>query len=150
MKRDERLLLYVEEMGERLSRLLIRMELAQKKPVPIVGKKLYASQLHLIEAIGKGYGNTVTTLAAYFSVTKGAVSQIATKLTSLGLIEKVTQEGNEKERILFLTEMGKRAFKAHAELSMPTYSALAEHLAKYDDKVLAQFAAAVKELEEFF
>ncbi|HEX7468801.1 MAG TPA: hypothetical protein VF324_09490, partial [Methanobacterium sp.] len=40
------------------------------------GEKLYPSELHVIEAVGNGYGNKVTVLSEKFGITKGAVSQV--------------------------------------------------------------------------
>lgn len=105
-----------------LTRLFMKYEVTRKIPIEVGGgNKLPSAQIHMIEAVGKGYGKTVTALAAYFSITKGAVSQIVSKLHAAGYIVKTRKKGNDKEVILDLTAKGWRAFQCHekvVEMSM--------------------------------
>jgi len=52
------------------------------------GDLLYPAEIHIIEAIGKNYGNTVNEICQKFGVTKGAISQVVHKLSKKGLINK--------------------------------------------------------------
>jgi MarR family. len=52
-----------------------------KKPYSYgIGQKLYLSEVHTIDAIGKHDKINITKLAMYQNVTKGAVSQMVRKL----------------------------------------------------------------------
>ena len=75
------------------------------------GKKLYPSELHVVEVIGNNYANTVTEISKKFGITKGAVSQVVLKLLEKGLISKERNKDYGKEIILSLTEKGSKAFK---------------------------------------
>ena len=79
----------------------------EKEPLDVGnGDKLTASHVHTLEAIGKEYGKTVTALSGYFMITKGAVSQVISKLHQEGYVAKLRKKGNNKEIILELTESG--------------------------------------------
>jgi DNA-binding MarR family transcriptional regulator len=104
----------MQDASSLITRLFMKYEITRNKPIDIGdGSRLYASQLHMLEAIGKGYGNTVTALTGYFKITKGAVSQNVTKLCTAGYILKTKRKGNDKEVILELTKKGWTAFELH-------------------------------------
>jgi DNA-binding MarR family transcriptional regulator len=69
----------MREGWELLTRLLMKYDLMAKIPFDCGRERISRTQLHMIEAIGKGRGRTVTSLADYFMVTKGAVSQVVKK-----------------------------------------------------------------------
>jgi DNA-binding MarR family transcriptional regulator len=77
------------------------------------GDLLSPSEIHLLQAIGRNQGKKITDLATYTGVTKGAVSQMANKLTARNLVVKYSAPGNEKEVLLKLTKAGKTAQKGH-------------------------------------
>ena len=102
----------IQKGFEVITRIFMKYDIHGKQPVDIGnGMKISASNIHTIEAIGKGYGNTVTSLSNYFMITKGAVSQVISKLEKDGYINKV--ETNSKSVILELTELGELANKYH-------------------------------------
>jgi DNA-binding MarR family transcriptional regulator len=79
-------------------------------------EKLFASEIHAIQAIGKKKGNTVTELCSLFGITKGAVSQIITKLEKKKYILKKRNKNYSKEINIFLTEKGWKVFNVHEEM----------------------------------
>ena len=93
------------------------MKLAQeleKKPRDFgIGEKLHSSEIHLVEAIGESENLSVTDLAEYFGITKGAVSQTLKKLELKDLVLKKKDPKNSSRYILGLTTKGKTAFYAH-------------------------------------
>jgi DNA-binding MarR family transcriptional regulator len=74
---------------------------------------LCASELHVVEAIGGDRATTVTGLCRLFGVTKGAISQVVTKLARKGYVEKSRNPAFGKEILLSLTAKGQRAFAVH-------------------------------------
>lgn len=80
------------------------------------GVPLYLKEKLTIQAIGKNPGINVTRLAERMGVTKGAVSQTATKLVRKKLVRKTYSEDNAKEIILQLTDSGWTVFNAREKL----------------------------------
>lgn len=79
------------------------------------GMLLYPSEIHTVQAIGDMPGMNVTELSERMGVTRGAASQMVTRLAGKDLIEKFRLPDNEKEVRLRLTNLGKIACKGHEE-----------------------------------
>ncbi len=126
----------------------MKYDVLGKTPIEISkSEKLSPSFVHMIEAVEKGYGNTVTTLSSYFMITRGAVSQIITKLHKMDYITKTKRKGNNKEIILELTKKGQKAFELHEKLNEPTLDDLKKHLDKYSDDELRSFLNILNDIE---
>lgn len=129
-----------------LTRLFLRVSAKfaqlEKKSVDLgVGEKLYPTELHTIEAIGNGDGQTVTTLCEYFDVTKGAVSQIITKLEKKGYVEKRRNQDFAREKIITLTPKGLVAFTNHQALHKEMDKEISLELQKYSTQEIARLRA---------
>lgn len=130
------------------TRIFTKYDILGKAPMEIAaGEMLSAPLLHVIEAIGKGYGNTVTTLSNYFVVTKGGVSQLITKLHKLGYVAKVKRKGNDKEIVLELTKKGWRAFELHEKRNEPIVNNVRASLAGYSDDEIQSFLRILIDVE---
>jgi DNA-binding MarR family transcriptional regulator len=103
------------------------------------GDMLYASEMHTIEALGGGAGKTVTELCAAFGVTKGAVSQIVSKLSSKGYVEKNRSKSNRKEVELILTAKGRTVFEKHSSFHDAMDTELEEFLRAYPAEKTDEF-----------
>jgi DNA-binding MarR family transcriptional regulator len=103
----------LREGQEIFTRLIMKFDLMEKIPFVFGRETIGRTQLHTIEAIGKGRGRTVTALADYFMVTKGAVSQVVTKLCAHGFVTKAKGPEGGKEKLLELTKKGWEAFELH-------------------------------------
>jgi DNA-binding MarR family transcriptional regulator len=79
-------------------------------------EKLFRSELHTLQAIGKGEGRTVTEFGNFFGTTKGAVSQIVSKLVAKGYLAKKRNPDCGKEFFLSLSASGKSVFNANEAL----------------------------------
>lgn len=77
------------------------------------GEVLHPSEMHLIEAIGRQEGDTVTRLCEAFGVTKGAVSQLVTKLEGRGCVQRIRDGARTREVEIRLTEKGWDVFRRH-------------------------------------
>ena len=109
---------FMQEGLALFTRILMKYDVIEKEPLDMGnGERLPASHIHMIEAIGKEYGKTVTTLSEYFMITKGAVSQMISKLHKDGYVSKIKKKGNDKEIILELTKKGWKAFELHEKLN---------------------------------
>lgn len=75
-----------------------------------------ASEVHLLEYIGKNENINVTKLAEHFFMTRGAMSKSTKKLIKKGALQSKQKEGNKKEIYFTLTEEGQRVFDLHEQL----------------------------------
>ena len=77
------------------------------------GHPLTMIESHTLTYIEDHPGTTVTELTGYWHKTKGAVSQIVSRLEDLGLVTKTKKEGNEKNVYLYVTETGYQLSCSH-------------------------------------
>ena len=132
------------------TRIFMKYDLLEKTPIDLgAGEKLSAAHVHMIEAIGKGHGNTVTALSGYFMITKGAVSQVIARLHKLGYVSKSKRKGNDKEIVLNLTERGKHVFNLHEQMNAATVSDLLELGKKYSQPEILAFLNILKDVDSF-
>lgn len=78
-----------------------------------LGIPLTMIDAHTLTYIEEHPGVTVTELAAYWNKTKGALSQTVSRLCRIGLVTKEKREGNDKNLLLYVTELGLNLSKAH-------------------------------------
>lgn len=89
------------------------LQIAKKSQTFETGTALYPTEIHLVCTIHTHAGATVTELAKITGVTKGAISQTVAKLEKKGLVYRQATEENQLKSLLWLTELGKRAYEAH-------------------------------------
>ena len=116
---------------ETFLRIINKFKALEKIPIDHgTGDLLYASEVNTLEIIGKYSGLNMTELAKKRGVTKGAVSQIVSKLVTKKLVTKGQAPGNDKVLSLQLTSAGEIAFenheKFHAKYDLPVVEKLGE------------------------
>ena len=140
---------YVNKGFEVFTRMFMKYDILGKRSLEIgKGVKMNASHVHTIEAIGKGYANTVTSLSGYFMITKGAVSQVISRLHEDGYIQKT--QGNNKVVVLELTDSGKQALKSHDKYNMSIVKKLQVVEDKYTKKELECFLNILTDVDRIF
>jgi len=133
---------------ELFTRMFMKYDVVQKSPVDLgTGDRFNGAQVHMLEAIGQGRGRTVTELSGYFMVTKGAVSQIVSRLTAMGYVAKTKRAGNDKEIILKLTGKGRLAFRRHAAGNEATVAELMQLRKKYSRAEIAAFLNILSDVD---
>lgn len=141
----------VRDIIQVFAQIFMKYEVLQKRPVDLgEGINLPATYIHMIEAIGKKCGNTVTALSTYFRVTKGAVSQVVSKLQKDGYLLKTKQPDNDKNIIVELTPKGWDAFKLHEQYNQSVVSELSHLTGKYTEEELQSFFKILNDLDVFF
>jgi DNA-binding MarR family transcriptional regulator len=108
------------------------------------------SMIHIIEAIGKEDGVTVTSLSRYFMITKGAVSQILSKLIKNDFVIKQPFRSDENEQPLSLTDKGLYVFRWHEENNKPVLNALLTLSVNHTNEELKAFVNILRELRQLF
>ena len=109
---------------------------------------LTSSEIHLIEVIGDQQETfSVTDVARYLGITKGAVSQNLKKLETKGLTTKQDDPENLSRSIVRLTSKGKTAYYAHKhwhETMDGGYQAYFSQLAQEKIEFLLEFMSKVE------
>ena len=139
----------VQKGFEVFTKMFMKYDIFGKKPLEIgKGIKMNAASVHTIEAIGKGYAKTVTSLSDYFMVTKGAVSQVVSKLYKDGYIKKI--QGTNNIVILELTDIGKQALKSHDKYNVVMVEKIQVIENKYSKKEIESFLNILSEIDSIF
>lgn len=101
-------------------------------PIQVDGDvKITTGEAHAIQVIGKGEPVRVIDLAAHHGITKSAASQMASKLLRKGFIEKNPAPANNKEYLLSLTELGRKAYQAHEKFHGKDFTELTNRLSSF-------------------
>ena len=141
----------IQRGTELFNRIFMKYDILEKKPISIgKGINLSASNIHMIEAIGKGYGQTVTALSNYFMITKGAVSQVISHLKKEGYIRRSNKQDNDKRVILELTKKGLSAFECHEKYNQSILGELVRVKEKYSEAELQTFLNILNDVDSFF
>lgn len=80
--------------------------------------------INVIDAISKHSEANVTEIARILGITKGAVSQMVSKLSAKGFVVKTKVGHNDKDVILRLTEDGQKVFEGHKKMQAAMYADL--------------------------
>jgi len=103
---------------------------------------LTRKEVHTIEYIGENPGLNLKSLAEVQGVSKGAASQMVSKLVDKGYIQRKESTSSGAEISLYLTEKGKAAFAGHLEYHKNLGKVWRESLANMREDT-------IKELIEF-
>ena len=140
----------ITDIAQYVTKIKNKLNKLEKKSVDFgTGEKLYASELHTIEAIGEKYGNTVTELCNLFGTTKGAVSQIISKLEKKQLISKKRNTDYAKEINISLTEKGWVIFKSHKKLHKIMDVEFLSFMKTIPEDQLKTFLSILKNMEKY-
>ncbi len=112
------------------------------------GEKLYPSELHVLDALGNNYANTVTDLSKKFGITKGAVSQVVNKLFDKGFLNKDRKSGF-KEVILSPTDKGWMAFEIMDDLHKKLEDQFFINMGVVESEKMDSFVEIMEKFEEF-
>lgn len=132
----------------RFNRFINKFNELEKMPYNFgIDEMLYPSEIHTIQAIGNNNGINVTALAQRLGVTKGAVSQMITKLKNRGLISKMRSMDNNKEVLLILTAKGQKAFEGHERFHNEMYMDFTRYIGDLTSKELDVFKTVLDKVD---
>jgi len=141
---------FYDEILEQFVRIINKYNALEKNPFDYgCREKLYPSEIHAIEAIGKHPDVHMAEIANVLGVTRGAVQQTAGKLLKKGLVEKLMDENDKKKVYLSLTPKGKIAFQGHEEYHAELASYLAEHFNRLRPKEAESLTDFFTRVESF-
>lgn len=137
-----------EELLTVLDRVVAKLSAVQQAPRQYgTGVPLYGSEIHTIQAIGKSTGINVTQLAEKMGVTKGAVSQMVSKLVEKGMVQKAHAQDNAKEVVLDLTELGRIGFRNHERFDMDVLDTVREYCESDLETKLGTFLSVMRDFD---
>jgi DNA-binding MarR family transcriptional regulator len=104
-----------EKLMLAFKRLIHLLTTGKRSPHQFGNTSLYRAEVHILEIIGKRPGISGSDIVKDMKVTKGAVSQIISKLSKKGLLEKSRSADDMKVQELNLTKKGVEALFHHSE-----------------------------------
>ncbi len=132
-----------------LIRVLNKSASNEKKPRHFgVDEELHASEIHMVMLIGDNPGVHGAELARISGVTRGAISQIVSKLEKKGLVKKVEDSENSLKKVPVLTNKGKVAYYAHEQYHEELDGDLYNYVKQLTDEQVAVIENFLLELEK--
>ncbi|MHA1942272.1 MAG: MarR family transcriptional regulator [Candidatus Hodarchaeales archaeon] len=113
------------------------------------GHNLYHSERHMLDKIGDYTDMNVTEFAAAAGVTRGAISQLVTKLEKKGIVRRYKKSTNDKEVFLELTKSGQKVYQQHKEINEQTIKPLFNELSKHSDEKVEFLLTMFKWFDDF-
>lgn len=112
-----------------------------------LGYELSMKEIHTIQYIGDQPSINVTALASKQGVTKGAASQMISRLVKKGLVIKEKAANSDLEIVLSLTAEGKKAYLGHQAFHQLVEDKILALTDKYSDEDFALFRKVLLDLE---
>ena len=139
-----------ESISNHLYRVFTKFNEVEKNPRDFgVKSKLYPSEIHMVQAIGRNQGINLTELAQSLGITKGAVPKKIRKLESKNLVKRYRKEENKKEIYFFLTDDGKVAYERHEAFHAMMDNHLFDLFNSLNEKEQSIIITILDELEKF-
>lgn len=110
-------------------------------------KDVTVNDMHVMEAIGIGFPQNMSTVAKALMVTTGTLTISVNGLVKKGYVERVRSEEDRRVVLVSLTDKGKRAYRDHQRFHEEMVTAVIEELTVEEQKVLEK---ALGNLSRFF
>ncbi len=112
----------IQEASEKFIRVLNKFYELEKARFDFGTEQLLSpSEIHTVVAIGKNKDINVTGLSKQQGITKGAVSQMLSKLEKKGLVQREKKGDSAREVVVSLTDKGQQAFEGHERFHYEMY-----------------------------
>lgn len=132
-----------------IGRLIMKLRRLERSPRSFgAAGPLTPSEIHTIDAIGCENGILMNELAARLGVTKGAVTQIAGRLETKGLIRRTPDPADARATVIALTKTGILAYRAHKELHQKFYQEISARLTPDEIETFANCVAKLSDVLE--
>ena len=139
-------------LDETLNDLLVRLfkdllEIEGKALITDEFKDITTNDMHIIEAVGLGDGNNMSTIAKKLGITVGSLT---TSMNSLVNKKYAVRHRSEEDRRIVnikLTEKGEKAYHHHANFHKKMVEAVVETL---DEEEIPVLTKALDNLYQFF
>ena len=106
-------------------------ELEEKAIITEEYKDITNNDMHIIEAIGLGEGNNMSTIAKKLNITVGSLTTSMNSLVKKKYTERIRSEEDRRVVYIRLTEKGIKAYHHHEEFHKKMTDAVVEALLKF-------------------
>jgi DNA-binding MarR family transcriptional regulator len=138
-----------EKLALAFKRLFHVLTTGKRAPHEFGDTALYGAEVHILEIIGKTPGITATDIVNDMQVTKGAVSQIVSKLRRKELVQNSPKAGNIKIHELYVTQKGMEVLLLHDEHEKELMLRMGAELHKCRPEDIPIFTSMVNTLADF-
>lgn len=122
-------------------------ELEEKAIITEDFKDLTNNDMHVIEAIGLGEGNNMSSIARKLNITVGSLTTAVNSLVNKAYVERRRSEKDRRVVYVRLTEKGVKAYHHHDDYHRQMTQAIISKLSEDEIPVLVK---TLEGLEEFF
>ena len=122
-------------------------ELEEKAIITEEYKDITNNDMHIIEAIGLGEGNNMSTIAKKLNITVGSLTTSMNSLVKKKYTERIRSEKDRRVVYIRLTEKGIKAYHHHEEFHKKMTDAVVKALDQEEVPVLVK---TLNSLAEFF
>lgn len=131
-------------------RLVNKYNALEKNPLSYgTAHKFFHSERHMLEIVGDDPGLNITAFAQKAGVTKGAISQVVTRLERKGALRRFKGKTNDKEIQLELTRLGERIYAQHQSINQENINHLWDELEKHPQDKIAFLMEIFNWLEQY-
>lgn len=113
-------------------------------------ESLFMREVHFVVALGTEEHITMSEMAERLNVTRGAVTQIATRLEKKGYVVRTKDHDDKRQTTIVLTEKGKALCAEHIAYDRQKHLATSKLLAEFSDEDLAKFIHYEQVMRELF
>lgn len=110
-------------------------------------KDLTNNDMHVIEQVGLGEGDNMSSIAKRLRITVGSLTTAMNSLAKKGYVERVRSDADRRIVMVCLTEKGVLAYKHHEDYHNQMTEALLEALSEEE---LAAWVKSLDALDDFF
>jgi len=123
-----------KELFESFLRLVNKSNALGKHPMTYgTQHQFYHSERHMLDIVGDDPGLNITEFAKAAGVTKGAISQVVSKLEKKGALKRIKRDDNDKEIQLKLTRQGEQIYANHQRVNEEAINRLWRELKKHPE-----------------
>lgn len=137
------------ELVHEFKRLIHVLSMGKRTAIRYGETNLYRAEAHILEIIGDTKAITATDIARNLGITKGAISQVITKLFKKGLLRKENNINNAKSQGLHLTFNGQKVLAAHEERERYLLRKIDARLKGLRPEDVKDFSEIVKHITDF-
>ena len=138
---------------DQIFKIIHLLEDEKKKPMDYGGGILLGhAEVQFLETVARYPDENVSALSKRLGITKGAVTQMISKLYQKELLEVIQRENNKKEKYFRLTYRGEATIKGHQMHHSQANQRLCRFIAELDDteaNAVFRFLECVKECVPF-
>ena len=146
MKRKEQ----SRKLMESFLRMVNKYNAMEKYPLSFgTPHKFHHSERHLLDVVGRNQSMNISEFARFNGVTKGAVSQVVSRLEKKGALRRYKEAGNDKEVFIELTDTGREIYRHHRKTNDRTVAYIEKGLKGHTDAKVEFVATIFEWLEDY-